>query len=155
MKTEYNTKLDQNMESFIQLRIEGKSYDKIAKELNVSKQTLIEWNKNEMVKKNVKEGKSFKLKTLIETHNYDLAKRMQTYLELSERINDELLNRDFTEINTESLLKMSIANDNRLNEITKYLDLGSKAEKETEKETEIDMTPKVLSIHELAELLQK
>ena len=44
---------------------------------------------------------------------------MQTYLQLSKKINDELLNRDLTDISTDTLLKMSIANDNRLNEIVK------------------------------------
>jgi len=41
MKAEYNTKLDKNVEAFIQLRIEGKSFDEIATELKTTKQTLI------------------------------------------------------------------------------------------------------------------
>ena len=67
----------------------------------------------------IAEGKAFKIHTLVKTYKFDLSNRVQTYLELSKKINDELLNRDLTDISTDVLLKMSIANDNRINEIVK------------------------------------
>lgn len=114
MKAEYNTKLDKNMEAFIQLRIEGKSFDEIATELKTTKQTLIDWNKKELVRTAINEGKAFKINTLIKTYQFDFTNRVKTYLELSKKINTELLSRDLTDINTDTLLKMSIANDTRL-----------------------------------------
>ena len=119
MKAEYNSKLDKNIEAFIQSRIEGKSFDEIATELKTTKQTLIDWNKKELVRNAIAEGKAFKINTLVKTYKFDLTNRVQTYLQLSKKINDELLNRDLTDISTDTLLKMSIANDNRLNEIVK------------------------------------
>lgn len=119
MKAEYNTKLDKNVEAFIQLRIEGKSFDEIATELKTTKQTLIEWNKKELVRNAINEGKAFKINTLVKAYNFNLVSKTKTYLELSKKINDELLSRDLTDINTDVLLKMSIANDNRINEMIK------------------------------------
>jgi uncharacterized membrane protein len=119
MKAEYNTKLDKNIEAFIQSRIEGKSFDEIANDLKTTKQTLIDWNKKELVRNAINEGKAFKINTLVKTYKFNLTNRVQTYLQLSKKINDELLNRDLTDISTDVLLKMSIANDNRLNELVK------------------------------------
>ena len=56
MKAEYNTKLDKNIEAFIQSRIDGKSFDEIANDLKTTKQTLIEWNKKELVSNAIAEG---------------------------------------------------------------------------------------------------
>jgi uncharacterized membrane protein len=119
MKAEYNTKLDKNIEAFIQSRIEGKSFDEIANDLKTTKQTLIDWNKKELVRNAIDEGKAFKINTLVKTYNFDLSNRISTYLQLSKKINDELLSRDLTDINTDVLLKMSIANDGRVNELIK------------------------------------
>ena len=119
MKADYNTKLDKNLEAFIEMRIEGKSFDVIATELKTTKQTLIEWNKKELVRNAINEGKAFKINTLVKAYNFNLVNRAKTYLELSKKINDELLSRDLKDISTDVLLKMSIANDNRINEIVK------------------------------------
>jgi hypothetical protein len=117
MKADYNTKLDKNLEAFIEMRIEGKSFDVIATELKTTKQTLIEWNKKELVRNAIIEGKAFKINTLIKTYNFNLVNRANTYLQLSKKINDTLLKRDLKDISTDVLLKMSIANDNRLSDL--------------------------------------
>lgn len=126
MKAEYNTKLDKNIEAFIQLRIEGKSFDEIATDLKTTKQTLIDWNKKELVRNAIDEGKAFKINSIIKTYNFDLSNRISTYLQLSKKINDELLNRDLTDINTDVLLKMSIANDGRVKDLigNKKIEIG-------------------------------
>lgn len=126
MKNEYNSKFDKNIETFIQKRIEGKSFDDIAGELKVSKQTLIDWNKKGDVRNLINEGKAIKINSIVKTYKFDLMNRIKTYLELSERINSELKDRDLTVVNTESLLKMSISNDNRLKELlNKTIEIGT------------------------------
>lgn len=117
MKAEYNTKLDKNVEAFIQFRIEGKSFDEIATDIKTTKQTLIEWNKKEIVRYAINEGKAFKINTLVKAYKFDLSNRANTYLQLSKKINDELLSRDLKNISTDVLLKMSIANDARLKDL--------------------------------------
>ena len=110
-------KLEKNIEKFIELRIAGNSFDEIASELKTSKQSLIEWNKKMEVRTAINEGKALKINSLVKANNYNLENRLTTYLQLSKKINDELVNRDLSEIGTDTLLKMSIANDNRLREI--------------------------------------
>ena len=118
MKNEYNTKLDKNIESFIQMRIEGKSFDDIAAELKVSKQSLIEWNKKEIAREAIKEGTAFRINSLVKTYKFDLSNRLDTYLKISQKINKELLERDFSKItSTSALLNMSLVNDNRIKEL--------------------------------------
>lgn len=119
MKAEYNTKLDKNIEAFILLRIEGKSFDDIAKELKTSKSTLIDWNKKVEVRNEIQQGKAIKINTLVKAYEFDKQNRLKTILSLSKKINDELSKRDLTSISTDVLLKMSIANDNRVIEMVK------------------------------------
>lgn len=59
-------------------------------------------------------------------YKFNLLCRLDNYLKLSQKINDELLKRDLTNISTNVLLKVSIANDNRVKEITnKSIEIGS------------------------------
>lgn len=107
-------KQENQIEKFIELRIEGKSFDAIAKELHTSKQTLLEWNKEVKTRNAVDEGKTLKINSIVKSFGFDLQNRLSGYLELSQRIKDELSKRDLTTVNTETLLKMSIGNDERI-----------------------------------------
>lgn len=55
----------------------------------------------------------------MKTYKFDLSNRLNTYLQLSKKINDELLNRNLTDMSTDILLKMSVVNDSRINNILK------------------------------------
>ncbi len=107
-------KIEKQIADFTQMRIEGKSFDEIAKELKTSKSTLIEWNKKVTVRTEIKEGKALAINTIVKAFEYDKQTRLKALLKLSKKINDELSNRDLTEISTDTLLKMSIANDGRI-----------------------------------------
>jgi hypothetical protein len=118
-------KFEKQIEDFIQKRIEGKSFDEIATDLKTTKQTLIEWNKQLKVRNTINEGQSIKINSIVKTYSFDLNNRLNTYLKLSKKINDELAIRDLTQVNTETLLKMSIANDTRVRElVNKNTQLG-------------------------------
>jgi hypothetical protein len=110
-------KLEKQIEDFIQLRIEGKSFDEIAKELKTSKSTLIAWNKKVDVRNEITEGRAIKINSLVKTFQFDLQSRLNTYMQLSKKINDELLQRDLSEVSTDKLLQMSLANDGRVKEL--------------------------------------
>ncbi|MBK7226767.1 MAG: hypothetical protein IPH96_15675 [Saprospiraceae bacterium] len=127
MKTDYNSKFDKNIEAFIQSRIEGKSFDEIATELKTTKSTLIDWNKKELVRCAIYEGKAFKINTIVKNYKFNLVSRLRTYLEISQRINDELLKRnlsDESKIPTNQLFKMSIDNDSRIYDLIKDMSVG-------------------------------
>ncbi len=110
-------KLEKQIADFIQLRIEGKSFDEIAKELKTSKSTLIAWNKKVDVRNEITEGKAIALNNIVKAFAFDKQTRLKSLLQLSKKINDELLKRDLTDISTDTLLKMSIANDSRITSI--------------------------------------
>ena len=107
-------KIEKQITDFIQLRIEGKSFDEIAKEMAIAKSTLIDWNKKADVRESIIEGKAFAINTVVKAFQYNKQARLKTMLELSKKINDELLSRDLADIPTDKLLQMSIANDGRL-----------------------------------------
>jgi len=102
------------LSDFIQMRIEGKSFDEIAKELNTAKSTLIDWNKKAAIRTLIDEGKAFAINALVKAFQYDRRARLKTMLEISKKINDELQSRDLADISTDKLLQMSIANDGRI-----------------------------------------
>lgn len=110
-------KIEKLLEDFIRLRIEGKSFDELAKELKTSKSTLLEWNKKVKVRNAITEGKAIAINNIIKAFEYDKQTRLESFLRLSKKINDELSKRDLTEVSTDLLLKMSIANDTRINTI--------------------------------------
>lgn len=118
-------KFERQITEFTELRIEGKSFDEIAVILKTSKQTLIDWNKQIQVKETIDTGRAIKINSIVKTFQFDLNNRLQTYLQLSKKINDELLQRDLTTVTTDTLLKMSIANDGRVKElINKNVQIG-------------------------------
>lgn len=68
---------DQETKSrFVELRATGLSFDKIAKELNVSKKTLIEWSKHLSLE--ISNLKSIELEALLE--RYFMTKKMRIEL---------------------------------------------------------------------------
>ena len=110
-------KFEKQIEDFILMRIEGKSFDDIAAALNTTKQTLIDWNKKVNVREQITEGKAIKINGIVKTFQFDIKTRLHTYLQLSQKINQELTQRDLKNISTDLLLKMSISNDNRIKEL--------------------------------------
>lgn len=93
-------------ERFVKLRAEGMSYDRIARKIHVSKQTLIDWSKEyEFLIRNLK---AIELEVLQE--KYFATKRMRIEL-FGDRLNvikNELAKRDFSNISTEKLFELLI-----------------------------------------------
>ena len=118
-------KIEKQILEFVRLRIEGNSFDEIAKELNTAKLTLIEWNKKAVVRDSIVEGKAMRINTVVKSFEFDQQNRLKTHLVLSKRINDELAKRDLSDVPTEKLLAMSIVNDNRVKElVSKTIRIG-------------------------------
>lgn len=118
-------KFEKQIEAFIEMRIEGKSFDEIATTLKTTKQTLIEWNKQILVKDAINHCRAMKINTIVKTYQFDIENRLNSYLQLSKKINNELMKRDLFKVSTEVLLKMSIANDARVKElVNKNIQIG-------------------------------
>ncbi len=97
-------KPDETKEQFIELRAKGLSFDKIAKELGVSKQTLINWSKELSLE--VSNIRAIQLEALQEKYYILKEKRIELFGEKLKAINDELSKRDLSDIPTERLLDL-------------------------------------------------
>lgn len=93
-------------ERFIELRAQGWSFDKIAKELGKAKQTLIDWSRE--LQDEIANRKALELDTLYEKYYLHKENRLQTFGELLKRLKDEIAGRDLKDVPTDKLLDLYI-----------------------------------------------
>ncbi|HYA60484.1 MAG TPA: transposase family protein [Candidatus Acidoferrum sp.] len=91
-------------ERFMVLRAKGKSFSSIAQELNVSKQTLINWARD--LRGEIDNLESIEVEALREKYSLTTQKRLEFLGENLNKIKSELESRDLSEIPTDRLLTM-------------------------------------------------
>ena len=91
-------------EKFIELRAQGYSFDKIAKELGRAKQTLIDWSKE--LEEEIANLKALELDALYEKYYLHKETRLQTFGELLSKIKKEVDSRSLSDVSTEKLLEL-------------------------------------------------
>lgn len=101
-------------EKFLELRANGLSYDKISKELNVSKQTLISWS--QQFKHELSNLKAIELDRLQQEYYISKIKRIKLFGDTLEQINQLLMKRNLDELSTEKLIDYKIKIINTLKE---------------------------------------
>ena len=107
---------DGNMKlKFAQLRAEGKSYDVIAKDLNVSKPTLLKWGK-EMLEE-ISEYKKIFIEEKLEYYKLSLVQQMELYSSRLSKLQEHIGKRNFGMFDERLLIDSEI----------KYLSLSLKA----------------------------
>ncbi len=84
---------------FVELRSQRMSYDKIARELKVSKQTLINWSKECATE--IINLKAIEMESLLERFCLTKSKRMEILGKQLSAVQDELETRDLKKIPTE------------------------------------------------------
>ena len=97
------TKMDQK-ERFIELRAKEVPYEKISKELGISKPTLIKWGKEFEVE--ISNLWGLELQFLQDKFFVSKTKRIELFGEQLTRLKEELAKRDLSEIPTEKLYDM-------------------------------------------------
>jgi hypothetical protein len=110
-------KIEKQIMEFIEMRISGMSFDEIAVKLGVAKSTLIAWNKKVSTRELINEGKVFTINSVIRAYCYDRLSRLKRMLELSKKINEELLKRDLSSTETFKLFQMAMANENQITDM--------------------------------------
>ena len=93
---------NEQKERFIELRANGTSYEKISKELGVSKQTLINWSKEFIYQ--IRNLKAIALEALQEEYLIGKEKRIKMLGEQLKALRGELDKRDLSKLPTEKLL---------------------------------------------------
>lgn len=111
---DYISKTDKK-EKFIELRAKEYSFDYIAKELNVSKVTLINWSK-ELVE-DVNNLRETNREGFREKYKIGRRHRIEALSNQLAKLRQELLNRDLSEIPTNQLLNMYLKVEARIAEI--------------------------------------
>jgi transcriptional regulator len=101
-------------EKFIELRAKGWSFDKIAKELNLAKQTLIDWSKT--LEEEIANCKALELEALYERYYLLKEAKIQKYGAILSKITNELEERDFSKVNTARLLELYLLYFERLSQ---------------------------------------
>jgi hypothetical protein len=98
-------KMDQK-EQFIEMRAKEVPYEHIAKEMGISKPTLIKWGKELQLE--ISNRYALELELLQEKYFVSKKKRIELYGEELFRLNKELASRDLSEIPTEKLYDMKM-----------------------------------------------
>ena len=111
-------------QKFVELRAEGLSYDKISKEIAVSKPTLMKWEKE--FSQEIKELRFIQFETLKEKYLMTKEARVENYGELLTKAKEELKSRDLKDISSDKLLNMINDLENKFKEEFKGVSCYSK-----------------------------
>ena len=101
-------------ERFIELRAQGYSFDKIAKELGKAKQTLIDWSKD--LQEEIVNRKALELEVIYEKFFLLKQARLQTLGEMISKIKAEVEKRNLSEVPTDKLLELLLKYNSQVNE---------------------------------------
>jgi len=115
-------------ERFLELRAEGWSFERIATELEVSKQTLIAWSKE--METELANLKAIRLEGLQEQYHVLRAKRIELFGKKLQAIMDELEKRDLSDVPTERLFDLVLKYGRALKD-DEYVLTFSATEKQT------------------------
>lgn len=104
-------------EQFIEYRIKGMTFENIAKKLKVSKQTLINWSKEDDIKETISKAKLMAYQSLLKQYEVNRDAKIKHLLELTNNIKAELAKRSLSDVPTDKLVKMLFNNYDRLSVI--------------------------------------
>ncbi len=89
---------------FITLRADGLSFDKIAKQLKISKATLIQWSK--LFEDNIKELQFYAMVEVKKSFNHSIKSRYEILLKQLDKIDNAILNADLSEESLKDLIQL-------------------------------------------------
>jgi len=99
---------------FIELRAQGMSFEKIAKELGKAKQTLIDWSKE--LQEEISNHKAMELEALYETYYLFKEARLKQFGEIVARLSEELQERNLSDVPTDKLLDLYLKYSDKVKE---------------------------------------
>lgn len=90
-------------ERFVELRARGHSYAKISDQIGVSKPTLIKWNRQYDAQ--INELADEELEAVVERFRIARVHRVERFVKLIDRVEEQVDNRDLSEVQTASLIR--------------------------------------------------
>lgn len=110
---------------FVQMRIEGSSFEDIAKTLSLPKATLIEWNKEQQTRTAIKEGLAIQLNDAVRALEMGKLSRVVSMLTIYKKVIQEIEKRDLTDVSTDKLIQLAVLMNQKLNDQNRYEEIGS------------------------------
>ena len=101
-------------QEFIELRAQGMSFDKIAKELGKAKQTLIDWSKE--LEEEISNYKALELEALYESYYLLKEARLKRFGGIVNKLTEELQGRDLSDVPTDKLLDLYLKYSDKVKE---------------------------------------
>lgn len=126
---------------FIELRAKGLSFEKISKDMDISKPTLIKISRG--LTEQIKNLKAVELEAIQEKFFLLKKQRIEAFGEQLEKIKAELENRDFSDISTDKLLDYFQKYYQNLTEETKELVFSVYEESEIDELLGVPMVSKI------------
>ena len=111
-------------EKFIKLRSQGLSFDKIAAELKVSKNTLIDWSQK--LELEIRNAKELQVDALQEMFFLTKIAKIEAFGKQLKKISDALSDRDFADMDTEKLIGLFLKMHSAIGAEVGELKLGKK-----------------------------
>lgn len=111
-------------QQFISMRIEGKSFDEIAKALTVKKPNLIEWNKEAETRTAINEGLAIRLNDEVRSLEMGKQSRIAAMLRIYKKVIAEIESRDLSDVDTGKLIQLSVLLNQRINEQNASVEIG-------------------------------
>jgi SMC interacting uncharacterized protein involved in chromosome segregation len=102
-------------ERFVELRAQGLSFDSIAKELAVSKTTLLKWSRD--LEDKINNENYFAYQRLIEQYKMTKIARLKLKMQEWQKVSDALEKKDFNELSAKELLNIQEKLENQLTDM--------------------------------------
>jgi len=117
-------KTESMKQQFIDMRIEGQSFDAIAKTLAVKKIQLIDWNKEAETRTAISEGLAIRLNDEVRTLEMSKQTQLSAMLKLYKKVLEEIEQRDFADVPTDKLIQISILLNQKINAQNSSIEIG-------------------------------
>lgn len=111
-------------EKFVELRARGWSFDRIAKELQASRQTLMNWSRDLSLE--IQNRRAIEHEALLEQHALTREGRIQFLGDLVKKLREELAARSLGTVSTERLVDLTLKVGEEWKEIGPELTFGVK-----------------------------
>lgn len=127
-------------EQFIELRAQDWSFDRIAKELNVSKKTLISWSRDFQLE--IRNLRALEIDTLQEKYALTRLNRLELFGEKFNSLKEEIKRRNLEDLSTEKLFDLLLKYGSMLKNEQVQVEFGKK---ENAIESQLNNVGKTLS----------
>jgi predicted XRE-type DNA-binding protein len=117
-------KVEIKKQQFITMRVEGNSFEQIAKALSIEKPNLIQWNKERETRKAINEGLAIRLNDEVRTLEMGKQNRLSAMLKIYKKVINEIEQRDLSNIATDKLIQLSVLLNQKINDQNNSVEIG-------------------------------